>query len=344
MGTALRALLLTLPSLFRSSAALRTEVLVLRHQVVVLQRQLAGRRVVLHPGDRLFWVWLARLWRGWRDALLIVQPETVIRWHRQGFRLYWRWKSRPRRRGRPRISREIRELIQTMHEAKPTWGAPRIHGELLKLGLVVSESTVSTYLPRSRKPPSQSWRTFLRNHLRDTVAVDFAVVPTVTFQLLFLFVVLNLERRKVLYLHVTAHPTAEWTGQPIVEAFPWDCPVKYLIRDRDAVYGEAFRRRVAGVGLREVLIAPRSPWQNPYAERFVGSLRRECLDRVIVLTENHLQRVAKIYAGYYNRSRTHLSLVKDAPDGRPIQGPHLGTVVPIPEVGGLHHRYERRAA
>ena len=291
----------------------------------------------------LLWVWLSRLWTGWRQALVLVQPETVIRWHRQGFRLYWRWKSRQRRPGRPRISREIQGLIRTMHEANPTWGAPRIHGELLKLGFTLAQSTVSKYLPRHRQPPSQGWQAFLRNHLRETIAIDFAVVPTVTFRLLFVFVVLGLERRKLLHVNVTAHPTAQWTAQQMVEALPWET-ARYVIRDRDRIYGVDFRRRVAGLGLHEVPIAPRSPWQNAYAERFIGSLRRECLDHVIALNEWHLQRILSGYARYYNGSRTHLALGKDAPEPRAVHRFELGKIVASPEVGGLHHRYERRAA
>jgi transposase InsO family protein len=275
---------------------------------------------------------------------VIVEPETVIRWHRQGFRLYWRRKSRSQRKGRPPIDSEIRELILEMHRANPTWGAPRIHGELLKLGFTLAQSTVSRHLPGQRKPPSQGWRTFLRNHLREAVAVDFAVVPTVMFRVLFVFVVLSLERRKLLHLHATAHPTAQWTAQQMVEAFPWETTARYLIRDRDRIYGADFQRRVAALGLNDVPTAPRSPWQNAYAERFIGSLRRECLDHVIVLNERHLHRILVSYSRYYNRSRTHLALAKDAPNPRRVHERGLGEVLASPEVGGLHHRYVRRAA
>jgi transposase InsO family protein len=231
-----------------------------------------------------------------------------------------------------------------MADANPTWGAPRIHGELLKLGIAVSQSTVSKYLLRRRKPPSQGWRTFLANHLHEAIAVDFAVVPTVTFQILFVFVVLSLERRRLLHLNVTAHPTAAWTAQQVVEACAWNQTPSYLIRDRDGIYGDAFRRRVASLGVEEILIAPRSPWQNAYAERFIGSLRLECLDHVLVLNEQHCRNVLSGYARYYNRSRTHLALAKDAPEPRAVQRSELGQVIAVPEVGGLHHRYERRAA
>ena len=344
MGTALFAVLLSIGSFLRSQKALQAEVVALRHQVLVLRRQLGGRRIQLTEGDRILWAWLSRIWPEWRRDLVVVQPETVLRWHRRGFRLYWRWKSRSRTPGRPPIESEVRELIVEMHRANPTWGAPRIHGELLKLGFSVVQSTVSKYLPRPRKPPSQGWRTFLQNHLWEAVAIDFAVVPTVTFDLLFVFVILSLERRKILHCNVTEHPTAQWTAQQVVEALPWETTARYVIRDRDRIYGTDFKRRVAGLGLREVLTAPRSPWQNAYAERFIGSLRRECLDHVIVLNERHIQRILADYIRYYNRARTHLALEKDAPESRAVHERCPGKILAFPEVRGLHHRYERRAA
>src|SRR5208337_4845030 len=239
---------------------------------------------------------------------------------------------------------EIRDLIIEMHRANPTWGAPRIHGELVKLGFRLAQSTLSMYVPRHRKPPSQSWRTFLQNHLREAIAIDLAVVSTVRFGLLYVFVVLGLERRRLLHVHVTSHPTAAWTAQQMVEALPEEIRPQYLIRDRDAIYGTEFQRRVAGMGLAEVPIAPRSPWQNPYAERFIGSLRRECLDHLIVRNARQASRVPSAYARYYNCARTHLALDKDAPESRRIQGRELGRVIAFREVGGLHHRYERVAA
>jgi len=231
-----------------------------------------------------------------------------------------------------------------MHRANPTWGAPRIHGELVKLGFRLAQSTLSKYVPRHWKPSSQGWRTFLRNHLREAIAIDFAVVSTVRFGLLYVFVVLGLERRRLLHVHVTAHPTAAWTAQQMIEALPEETGVRYVIRDRDAIYGTEFQRRVAGMGLTEVLIAPRSPWQNAYAERFVGSLHRKCLDHVIALNERQVYRIVSNYARYYNRARTHLALAKDAPEPRRVQSRANGRVVAFPEVGGLHHRYERLAA
>ena len=231
-----------------------------------------------------------------------------------------------------------------MHQANPTWGAPRIHGELLKLGFELAESTVSKHLPRKRRPPSQTWKTFLHNHLAEMVAVDFAVVPTVSGTLLFVFVVLSLARRRVLHVNVTAHPTASWTAQQVVEAFPWSSSARYLVRDRDGIYGSALQKRVEGLGLVEVPIAPRSPWQNGHVERFIGSLRRECLDHIVAINERQLLRVVRSYVAYYNRTRTHLALGKDPPDPRTVQRPGVGRVVALPEVGGLHHRYEWRKA
>jgi len=223
-------------------------------------------------------------------------------------------------------------------------GAPRIHGELLKLGIEISERTVCRLLPRKRRPPSQSWKTFLDNHVSELVSVDFFTVPTATFRVLFVLVLLAHPRRRLVHFNVTEHPTAEWTAQQIREAFPEDRAPRYLIRDRDGVYGDQFRDRVREMGMTEVLTAPQSPWQNAFAERVIGSIRRECLDHVIVLGEKHLRRILRSYFKYYQKSRTHLSLGKDAPSTRAVQPPELGAVVEIPQVSGLHHRYERRAA
>jgi putative transposase len=231
-----------------------------------------------------------------------------------------------------------------MASANPLWGAPRIHGELLKLGIDISERSVSRLLPRRRQPPSQTWRTFLVNHFNEIASVDLFTVPTATFRVLFCLVVLRHDRRRVLHFNVTEHPTDQWAAQQLVEAFPGAVNALYLLRDRDRIYGNYFRQRMRGLGLKEVLSAPRSPWQNAYVERLIGSIRRDCLDHVIVLNEHHLRRILQRYFGYYHRTRTHLSVGKDAPDTRPVQLPAMGTVVEIAEVGGLHHRYERRAA
>jgi transposase InsO family protein len=231
-----------------------------------------------------------------------------------------------------------------MSLANPRWGAPRIHGELLKLGIEVSQATVAKYMVRHRKPPSQTWRTFLKNHMTSMVSADFFVVPTITFRLLFVFVILSHDRRRPIHFAVTTNPTSEWTAYQLVEAFPWDSAPRYLLRDRDGIYGTIFGDAARSLGIREVLTAAQSPWQNPYVERLIGSIRRECMDHVIVFNEAGVRRVLKSYFDYYNNSRTHLALNKDAPMPRKIQPPELGRVVELPQVGGLHHRYERRAA
>ena len=223
-------------------------------------------------------------------------------------------------------------------------GRPRILGELRKLGIPVAKSTVEKYRMRPRQPSSPSWRAFLKTHISESVALDFFTVPTVGFKVLVLLIVLAHDRRRVLHFNVTEHPTAQWTAQQVVEAFPWESAPRYLLRDRDGVYGPVFRHRVAGLGMEEVLTAARSPWQNPYAERLIGSIRRECLDHVIVFSEAHLRRVLARYFVYYHRWRTHLSLAMDSPEGRQIQPPEHGAVIAVPELGGLHHHYERRAA
>jgi putative transposase len=343
MRVFLTTLLAILPSILRSRAAVALENLALRHQIGVLQRS-AAKRLKLTSGDRLLWICLSGLWLDWRSALAIVKPETVLAWHRAGFRLFWTWKVRRGQPGRPVISREVRDLIRTMCRENPTWGAPRIHGELLKLGINIAESSVSKYMLRCHKPPSQSWRTFLENHAQQLVSIDFFTVPTIRFQVLYVFLVLAHDRRRILHFNVTAHPTAEWTGQQLREAFPFAQLPRYLLRDRYAIFSNDFREQVRDMGICEVLSAPRSPWQRAYVERVIGSIRRECLDHVIVLHESSLRRTLKSYFEYYHRSRTHLSLGKDSPEPRAIQPPEMGSVVSVPQVGGLHHRYERQAA
>jgi len=332
----------TLFSALKSRRALTLENLALRHQLDVLKRN--TKRSHLTDRDRALWVFLSRHWANWRESLTFVQPETVIRWHRKGFRLYWKWKSRPRWPGRSKVPVDVRNLIRQMSQTNPLWGAPRIHGELLKLGIEASQATVSKYMVRHRKPPSQSWRTFLTNHAKDIVSVDLFTVPTATFRVLFVFVVLSNERRQVVHFNVTDSPSAIWTGQQIVEAFPWDTVPKYLLRDRDGTYGEHFVHRVESMGIKQVLISARSPWQNPYVERVIGSIRRECVDHTIILNERHLRRVLREYFKYYNGSRTHLGLEKDCPRPRVVELPDLGPIDSEPMVGGLHHRYFRRAA
>jgi len=287
-------------------------------------------------------VCLYRVWPRVLGALVLVKPATVVKWHRQGFRIYWWWRSRCP--GRPKTSAEIRALIRQMSRANPLWGAPRIHGELLKLGIDVSQATVGRHLPRRPKAPSPTWRSFLRNHMTAIAAVDMFMVATVTFKLLYAVIVLSHHRRRVIHFEVTQNPTQAWLARQITEAFPWDTAPRYLLRDRDTSYGICFQNRARAMGIEEVLTSPRSPWQNPYVERVVGSIRRDCLDHVIIFNETHLRRVLSCYFRYYHRSRTHLSLNKDCPDPRSIQPPSAGKIVAFPEVGKLHHRYERRAA
>jgi putative transposase len=231
-----------------------------------------------------------------------------------------------------------------MCRENPSWGAPRIHGELRKLGIDIGESSVGKYMVRYRRPPSQTWRTFLDNHFTQLVSIDFFTVPTIRFQVFYVFLVMAHDRRRILHFNVTAHPTAKWTRQQLREAFPFDQLPRYLLRDRDAIFGDEFREQVRGMGICEVLSASRSPWQRAYVERVIGSVRRECLDHVIVFHENSLRRILTSYFDCYHRSRTHLSLGKDSPEPRAIQPPEMGSVVVVQQVGGLHHRYERRAA
>jgi transposase InsO family protein len=243
--------------------------------------------------------------------------------------------------GRPEVDREIRDLVRRMCRENSGWGAPRIQSELRLLGYEVAESTVAKYMSRPRKPPSQSRRTFLENHVKEIAAIDFFTVPTATFRVLDCFLVLRHECRRVVHFNVTASPTAEWTAQQVIEAFPYDEAPRYLVRDRDGIYGEFFKRRVKGMGIDEVLIAPQSPWQNPYVERLIGSIRRECLDHMIILNEEHLRRVLSEYLRYYHVDRCHLSLERNAPDRREVEPLGSGRVVSEPRVGDLHHRYRR---
>jgi hypothetical protein len=326
----------------RERRDLALENLALRQQLGVLKRRKRIPR--LRKKDRWFWVVLSRIWAPWRRALHLVNADTVVGWQRKGFRIYWARVSRRKSRGRPQSSSEVRALIKQMAVANPYWGAPRIHGELLKLGIEISERTVSRLMPKYRKPPSQTWRAFLNNHVQDLVSIDFFTVPTDRFRVLFVFVVLAHDRRRILHFNVTEHPTAAWTGQQMVEGFPEDTAPGYLLRDRDKIYGCEFHQRIQGMSMKEVLSAPASPWQRAYVERLIGSIRRDCLDHVIVLGEGHLRKILKSYLEYYHRSRIHLALSKEAPEPRTVQSPEMGEIVELPQVGGLHHRYERRAA
>ena len=313
----LRLILYIVASSFKPRAKLAAEVLVLRQQLNVLRRQIS-KRPQLRNTDRCLFVWLYRWFPSILSAIAILRPETIIRWHRAGFRSYWRGRSRTRV-GRPRISAELRNLIGAMSRANHLWGAPHIHGELLKLGFTIAQSTVARYMYRG-------WS-------------DLFVLPTITFRLLYCLVILRHGRRLWVSFGVTTNPTAEWISRQITEAFPWDSAPRYLIRDRDTAYGSIFVQRLRAMGIRDKPTAPRSPWQNAYVERLIGTIRRECLDHIIVFGEAHLRRILGKYAAYYNESRIHRSLDKDAPFHRAIE--RFGVITSQPVLGGLHHQYCR---
>ena len=322
---------------FKPQWQLEAEILILRHQLNVLQRT-PRPKPRLRWVDRVLFIWLYRCCPCVVNVITIVRPETVVRWHRKGFATYWRWKSRSPG-GRPRIAQEVRDLIRRMSLENPLWGATKIHGELLKLGIQVAQSTVSKYLVPRRGRPLQTWKTFLHNHAEGIVSIDLFVVPTIAFQQLFACLVLSHKRRQLLLFAVTRNPTAEWLARQITEAFPWDTAPKYLVRDNDRAFGAAFKNRVRAMGIRDRPTSFRSPWQNGHVERLVGSIRRECTDHMIVFNEAHLRCILSKYARYYNEGRTHIALGKDAPCRRPIE--LLGDVVAQPILGGLHHRYTR---
>jgi hypothetical protein len=322
---------------FKPRPRLEAEILALRHQLNILQQR-GPRRLHLRWADRALFIWLYRRCPRILDTITIVRPETIVRWHRMGFAAYWRWKSRPLG-GRPRIGKEVRDLIRRMSFENPLWGAPRIHGELLKLGIEIAQSTVSIYMVPRQDRPLQTWKTFLRNHTDGIASIDLFVVPTIAFEQLFAFLVLGHGRRQLLWIAVTRNPTAQWLARQITEAFPWDCAPRYLIRDNDRAFGVAFKARVRAMGIRDRPISFRSPWQNGYVERLIGSIRRECTDHLIVFNAEHLRQIVAKYATYYNKVRTHVSLGKDAPHTRPID--QFGDIVAHPILGGLHHRYAR---
>lgn len=290
MITLMRLLFTQFLSGLKSRAELQAENLLLRHQIEILTRN-ASKRSKFEKTDRLILVWLSPLWPRCRGLVCVGNPKTLARWHREGFRRYWRWRSR-RTVGRPRIPCEVRALVQQMSQQNPLWGAPRIHGDLQKLGFAVSQATVSRYLPRRPPNPDQTWRTFLRNHRDCTAAIDFLVVPTLSFRILFVLAVLGHGRRRMVHFAVTANPTATWTARQITEAFPWDEAPRYLIHDRHSTYGEMFRDRARAMAITDTPTAARSPWQNGYVERVIGSIRRECFDHIIALDEHHLRRIS----------------------------------------------------
>jgi putative transposase len=272
----------------RSRAALQIEILALRHQLNVLQRSV--KRPRLSAVDRWLWVSLSHNWSGWRAAFKLLKPATVLGWHYKGFQLFWTWKCRHGRPGRPTVSLELRQLIRRMSRENPLWGAPKIHGELLKLGFDISETSVNKYLVRRKGSPSPSWKTFLENHVKNLVSVDFFTVPTIRFQILYVFLVMAHERRRILHFAVTQHPTAEWTAQQLREAFPWDTAPRFLLRDRDRIFGHEFVNQLKAMGIKQVLSTPGAPRQRAYIERLIGTIRRECLDHVIVFNESGLRR------------------------------------------------------
>ena len=336
-----------LGSWLRSQNNLTLENLALRQQLATFKRGHPRPRISCF--DRGFWILLRRIWSKWINTLIIVKPETVIKWHRQGFKLYWNAISRRgKRRGRPRVSIEIRELIRRIALENLSWRAPRIHGELLKLGFDVSERTISRYLPK-REPDEDKitkWKAFLQNHVDDIAAMDFFTVPTVLFRQLYGFFIITHKRRQIIHFATTFHPTAEWVTQQLRNAFPYDKAPKYLIFDRDSIFGGLVLKTVRSFDIKSVRTSYRSPWQNGIAERWVGSCRQELLDHVIVFGEQHLYRLCKDYVCYYNEDRCHYSLCKDAPEHRPVQKRPEGKtkVISLPRVGGLHHRYKWRQA
>ena len=333
----LRALGMFVADMFKTRLRLEIENLFLRHQLNIALRR-APPRLRLCGSDRALLVLMTRLWPSLLGVVQVVQPETILRWHRTGFKAFWRWKSRNRA-GRPKIDCGLRDLIQRMSKENPQWGAARVHGELLMLGFEVAQSTVSKYMVRVRNPPSQTWKTFLRNHTEAIAAIDMCIVPTLTFDLLFALLVLGHGRRQLLWFEVTRHPTAEWLARQITEAFPWTSAPAYLVRDNDGAYGHVFTSRVRAMGIRDRPTSPGSSWQNGYVERLIGTVRRECLDRMLIFGESHLRRVLASYAVYYNQARTHLALQKDAPLHRAVQ--RSGVIVAIPILAGLHHQYVR---
>ena len=327
---------------FRSREDLMLENLALRQQLLALHAKRPRRR--LGSVDKLFWVALRKLWSGWRKSLILVTPETVVRWHRSGFRLYWAWLSRaPRTAGRKALSREVREKIFRMVAENPTWGAPRIHGELLKLGFDISERTVSRWVKRAQRNPDpvRRWLTFLRNHREAIAAMDFFTVPTLTFGILYCFFVIDHERRRILHFNVTRNPTAFWVALQLRQTWGYDLPHRFLIFDRDAKFNADVVATVKDNGILPIRTAFRSPWQNGIAERWVGSVRRDLLDHVIVLSQTHLRHLMRDYVRYYHEDRTHLGLEKDTPCGRVVASasPSGSKIIALPRLGGLHHRY-----
>jgi len=341
-----RTIWLLVTTTFRCFCTRRTlllENLVLRQQLAVLNRKHPRPR--LRAFDKLFWVLARRFWSGWKQALILVSPETVVGWHRAGFRLYWSAISRTRRvLGRKRISKQVRDLVFRMVVENLTWGAPRIHGELLMLGFDVSERTISRWMRRApRDPePAKRWLAFLRNHREAIAAMDSFTVPTVTFRLLYCFFVISHDRRRILHFNVTRHPTSSWVIQQLREAFPYQLAPKFLIFDHGSKFSFEVAVAVRSPNVRPIRTSIESPWQNGVAERWVESCRRDLCDHVIPANESHLKRLLTEFVDYYHEDRTHLGLAKQTP-GLRIGSNGRGQVVAFPRLGGLHHRYDRAA-
>lgn len=326
--------------IFQNRTSLVAENLALRQQLANLHRTSPKPR--LRTRVRIFWVLLSRWFTGWRDWLVVVKPDTVVRWHREGYRLFWRRKSRSKL-GRPKIPRDLQAIIRRIARENPLWGVPRIQAELRLLGHDLAESTVAKYVRRPRKPPSQTWKVFLNNHAGDLASIDFFTVPTVTFRNLYVFIVLRHDRRRIVHFNVTAQPNAAWVARQLKEAFPFDEAPRFLIRDNDGIFGDEVSQCLKTLGVEEIKTAPGSPWQNAYCERTIGTIRRELLDHVIVLNGRHLQRLLSSYMTYYHQSRCHQSLGDNSPDPRDVEPPDKGDVISIPMVGGMHHCYRRAA-
>jgi putative transposase len=343
MGTFLLAILTYVSAFVISRHRLALEAVALRQQLAVYKRK--QPRPKLHRSDRLFWMVLRCVWKNWSEALILVKPATVVAWHRAGYQLFWRWRSRPRRVGRPKVAGEVRHLIRRMKRENPSWGAPRIHGELLLLGFDISEPTVSRYLQRLKRIPEENkasqWLAFLNNHREAIAAFDFFTVPNLCFRTLYCFFVIEHGRRHILHFNVTLHPTGDWVLQQLREAFPLPCPYRYVLFDNDAKFGNEVLDFLRSSALKPMRTSIRSPWQNGTAERWVGSARRELLDHIIPLNENHLRRLGRDYLTYYHQDRTHIGLNKSTPAERAVErrSPFQTRIASTSRLGGLHHRY-----
>jgi putative transposase len=325
---------------FTTNLQLKLVIIFLTKQLEIYQR--ANPKLKIKGTDKLFFSIMMKMFSNWKERIFIVKPGTAIKWHRTAFRFYWRCKTISKE-GRPRTEREVIDLIKQMANENPLWGVPRIHGEIKKLGYDISQSTVQRYIPkRGKRTTGQRWKTFLKNHSKEIISIDFLTVPTISFKLLHVLVVIEHHRRKIIHFNITKNPTAEWTLQQVRDLlFEYATP-KYLIRDRDTRFGNLFSEGINQFGIKQIVTAYLSPWQNGYVERVIGSIRRECLVHVILLNENHIRNILTDYISYYNKYRTHLGINKDSPEGRPIQSE--GKIDKIPVVNGLHHIYFRQAA